>query len=70
MIDYDYYDNDRSESWVGRHSLGEDSRGDLLVPDRGRSDWWRGRLNLRNPRHWLPWFVTRCTGRVVYLEDA
>jgi hypothetical protein len=65
---HDYYD--RGDTWIARHSLGEDSRGNLSVPPRGRTVRWPDRLNLRNPRHWLPWLITRCTGRVVYLEDS
>ena len=52
----------------GLVGVGDD--GEMYVPVgfvRGE-EWWEGRLNRRNPWHWLPYLRSRITRRVAWIE--
>jgi hypothetical protein len=49
--------------------LGEDERGDLLVPDRRRPGYWSVYFNPLYPPHWRPWLRSRRKLRIAMIES-
>jgi hypothetical protein len=79
MSSYDWIESAIGNGRVSQWYLAEDDQGNLIVPapwkrpkgvtaEHGRTPWWSGRYNPRNPWHRLFWVRSRLARNIVMIE--